>query len=346
MKILCIGEEWRGSNASGLFWALARLGHSISMVNELTFVNVRARGVARVANRLIRPLQVRDFNEHVKKVAKSFQPSLILVYKGAFLMAETLRHWHEAGVPIVNFFPDVSFLAHGSHIPACIPIYDHIFTTKSFGAADLQKNFGIPVSRVSFVPHGFDPLIHRPISQMDPSFSCDASFIGNYSAHKEEYLSHLKSAQPMLDIKIWGATWGTKRQGILAGAIQGISIEGDLYATALSNSRINIALLSERVAGASRGDQITSRTFHIPAAGGFMLHERTDELLKYFVEEKEVACFGSAMELSEKIDYFLKAERERERIRQNGHARALKDHGLDARARAMMNLLKENGIVC
>ncbi len=36
------------------------------------------------------------------------------------------------------WWPDVSFFAHGPSIPRAVPHYDWIFTTKSFGLADLE----------------------------------------------------------------------------------------------------------------------------------------------------------------------------------------------------------------
>lgn len=345
MKILCIGEEWRGSNASGMFNALSRLGHLIFIHNELSFLGLRSRTVpAKALNWLLRSVYVSDFNFCALRLVESFRPDLIFVYKGAFLKAETVFCWKRKGIPIVNFFPDVSFLAHGTNIPECVPLFDHLFTTKTFGARDLRLNFGVDESNVSFIPHGFDPGVHRPVS-VDSGFVCDASFIGNSSLHKIACLRRLKEGVHEIDLRIWGSTWNKHKQCILSNSIQASSVEGDLYALALSSSRINIALLSEKVDGASRGDQITSRTFHIPAAGGFMLHQRTEEVLQYFDEDVEMACFSSPDELINKVKYYLRYETSREQIRQRGHVRALAEHSLDKRAETVIQRLKEKGII-
>jgi 2-polyprenyl-3-methyl-5-hydroxy-6-metoxy-1,4-benzoquinol methylase len=49
-----------------------------------------------------------------------------------------------------------------------------------------------------------------------------------------------------------------------------------------SASKINLGLLSEAGGGTTLGDQVTARTWQIPAAGGFMLLESTEELVRYF----------------------------------------------------------------
>jgi len=345
-RILCIGEEWRGSNASGLFYALSRIGCITTVVNELAYVSLMGSGFsAKAMNWGIRSTQIRDFNNQLIKIVKSIQPDLVLVYKGAFIAPETIQFWKELGLPVVNFFPDVSFLAHGKYIPACIPLYDHLFTTKTFAADDLYSNFGYDKQKVSFVPHGFDPLIHRKLTLSKSDLNCDVSFIGNYSIHKNNYLTHLVNRFPAIDLRIWGSTWNNHGDPKLGKAIQNLSIIGDLYALALNVSLINLGLLSEKVIGASSGDQITSRTFHIPGAGGFLLHQRTQEVSKYFDEGTEMVCFDSPEEMAEMTNYYLNHESERIKIQEAGYRRARGAYSLDVRAEEILTILKSKGIL-
>lgn len=346
-KILCIGEEWTGSNASGLFNALSRAGHVITIINELRYISLSASSkLVKGLNRLIRKQQVFDFNRHCHTSVRSFRPDLILVYKGAFMMPETIHQWKKEGIPVVIFFPDVSFLAHGNYIPKCIPYYDFIFTTKSFGSKDLASLFKYPKENVHFMLHGYDPLVHKKytITTGDTMIN-DASFIGNYSHHKADYLAYLKNNIENFDLKIWGSTWHQNSYAVLSGSIQHVTVIGNAYAYAINASKINIALLSEVVAGASSGDQITSRTFHIPGSGGFMIHQRTDELLTYFSEDRDVVCFSSKEELRDKITYYLNHENERNNIAQEGYKNVQKNHSLDVRANEVIQVLTRKGIL-
>lgn len=345
-KILCVGQEWRGSNASGLFYAFSRIGCIINIVNERTYVSTTSSHVlGKVVQQLFRPLQVTELNTHLLTITDVFQPDIVLVFKGAFVTPQTILAWKKKSIPVVNFFPDVSFTAHGKYIPKCVPHYDFIFSTKTFASADLLRNFNYPKDKVHFIAHGFDPMIHRKLDDPAKSFHCNASFIGNYSPHKEKYLAALKAKLPDLDLKIWGGHWWLSKMPILKSCIQGIGIQGDLYALALNQSDINIALLSERVQGASMGDQITSRTFHIPGSGGFMLHQRTEEVAQYFKEDEEIACFSSEDELIEKVTHYTNHPDERNRICENGFKRAVKDHSLDMRAREIIMVLKQKFIL-
>jgi spore maturation protein CgeB len=89
-------------------------------------------------------------------------------------------------------------------------------------------------------------------------------------------------------------------------------------------------------AGRIEVDETTTRTFEIPACEGFMLHERTPELLELYEEGKEVACFGSVEELASKIEYYLAHPEEREAIARASHARCVPAYSYDERIKEIL----------
>ncbi len=343
MRILAIGPLWRGSNAGGLFRALSRKGCLIEVVDEFYFISLQTKSkFTKICERIIRPLQTDEFNNAIIKKIDIFKPDVLFVYKGAFVKPETLAYAKSRNTKLALFYPDVSVTAHGANIPRSIPLYDLIFTTKTFGIKDMEEKYR--VKNTQFIPHGFDPDIHRPLkigNDVLPVFGCDVSFIGTWSPKKEKWLSYLAEHTPGIDIKIWGDQWGQATSPSIKMAIQGRSITGDLYAIAIQCSKINLGILSEKVSGASSGDLITSRTFHIPGASGFMLHERNEESLLYYNEDEEAGFFDGPEELTAKVKYFLGNAVQREKIRVAGHKRALTDHSLDARAAVIIDQLKK-----
>lgn len=341
-RILCIGPEWRGSNANGLFKALSRIGNAISVIDEFYYLSLRSKSIlSKSISKVIRSFQIKDFNQAIIQEAEIFNPDLVLVYKGSFLLPQTIDHFKKKGIQVVNFYPDVSFRTHGSLLAETLPKYDRVFTTKTFGIKDMAEQLG--QKNGFFIPHGFDPDIHRPLyyirdGNLSEIYSCDASFIGTWSAHKEKTLSTIKEILPQLELKIWGEQWGKNTSKNLSASIQHRSISGDLYALAINASKLNLAILSEKVTGASSGDKITSRTFHIPAAKGCMLHQASDEIDSYFENEKEMLTFSSAEELASQINSLLSDENKRTSITNAGHQRAWKDHSLDQRAKTLINI--------
>lgn len=338
MRMLCIGPLWRGSNAGGLFKALSRRKVVLDVVDEFYYLSLKgSSNISKLIYKLIRRHQINEFNEAIRNQIEIFTPDVLFVYKGAFLFPETLAFARNNGSKLVNFYPDVSIYTHGMLLPQTLPMYDQIFTTKTFGINDLGK---IGVKRIEFLPHGFDPEVHRilDLRGIDVSqFECEVSFIGTWSPKKEKYLNTLKSELPDLNLKIWGDQWEKSQSLKLVGAIMHRSILGDLYAMAIQCSKINIALLSERVGGASSGDLITSRTFHIPACGGFMLHERTKESVTYFLEDKEAVFFGDMDEMINKVKMYLQNDTARKQIQDLGYVRSIGEHSLDHRANDVIN---------
>ena len=239
----------------------------------------------------------------------------------------------DTGVVRYCYYPDLSFTAYGKYLPEALKEYDWVFTTKSFGTKDLQKQLGITLR--SYLPHAYDPDVHHP-RKVTPAvwqaFGCDVSFIGGWSPKKEHILEQLITKRPQLNLKIWGDRWQNLRaESPLRPYTQFRAIMGIGYATAISCSKINLGLLQDNIPGASQGDRITSRTFHIPACGGLLLHERTPDLLDIFTEDEDCACFETIDELVQKIDELLANEANELPFAASGYALVTSAHSRDHR---------------
>jgi len=338
-RALVVCDQWLGGNGYAGMKALRRAGWSAQVVAEWESIPVRWQSpFMRVLGRAVRPLAVHEFNRRLEQQAILTRPELLLVFKGAFVQAATLEKLRSRGIRCLCFYPDVSFRTHGPYLPSALRHYDWIFTTKSFGLRDLKDQLGI--SRASLVHHAFDPDLHRPVaaSLADVQrYGCDVSFIGTWSPKKERILRELHSRLPALHMRIWGEQWTTsKRRRGLEGIVEGRAVEGEEYVRAIVSSKINLGILSEERAGSSAGDQITSRTFHIPACGGFMLHERTAEVREVLHEPSQVACFSGMDELVMQVSALLEDDAERAAIAARGRERIGSSHSWDHRIREIV----------
>jgi len=339
LRVLFLGENWYGSCARACCYSLRRLGCDVQDVDAQTFLPQVHRLSSRLIVRAIKSVLVREYNEAIIKRATDFAPDLLLAFKGSFVLPETLQMLRGKGIHLCNYYPDTSAFSHGPILPKSLPEYDHIFYTKRFWARDVQK--ALRLRELVFLPHGYDPEIHRPLELTFRDlrdYAHDCVVIATFTPAKEELLMELLRLRPSLELRIWGNQWRERCSAPeLQKHIMGAALDGQSYAKALRAARINLATLSGKVIGSSQGDETTTRTYEIPACGGFMLHERTAELRDLFVEGEEVACFGSIDELAEKVDFYLAHPEERERIAAAGHRRCVPAYSYDARMRQLID---------
>ena len=332
LRIVVTGESWHGSDCTGLARGFRELGHAVELVGWDRFFPAVGRSfAARGARRALSPLYRAQFNRRVSESVRRLRPDFLVVFKGTAVAPETLADARRRGVWSCNFWPDVSTVGHWGVDQRIFGLFDHLFTTKSFGIADLETRLGL--TNVSFLPHASDPLVHRPIaSDLPLAGKPEVSFLGRRTPHKEGLLAALADAIGPERLAVWGDGWDLAESTALQRAVRGGPVYGDFYAMTIGESRINLGLLQERMPGASSGDRITARTFHIPASGGFLLHERTEELARYFEEGREAACFGDPDELVEKVLYYLDNEPERARIAEAGYRRCVSENRWSHRA--------------
>ena len=334
LRIVVTGESWHGSSCTGLARGFRACGHAVELIgSDLFFPAVDRSLTARGLRRALAPFFRAQYNRHVAAVVRRLRPDFVVVCKGTAIAPATLADIRGRGIWLCNVMPDISVEGHWLLDRRIFGYFEHVFTTKSFGVADFRARLG--ARGASFLPHGFDPQVHRPIRPergRRRSAPRPVSFIGSWTPRKQAYLERLVEAIGWDKLDVWGDGWGRIRTPALRRAIHDGPVFGDFYAAAVSESRINLGLLYEGHRGARSGDVTTERTFHIPACGGFLLHERTAELADYYEEGRECACFASPGELVEKVSYYLDNDDERVRIASAGHRRCVRQNALSSRA--------------
>ena len=339
-RAVVVCDQWLGSDGYAGMKALRRAGWDVHVVPEWEFVPVRWRSrPMKVLGRLVRGGAEREFNRELLLQARRLKPELLLVFKGRFLRPGTITALRELGVRCYNFYPDVSFRAHGPHLPRVLPEYDWIFTTKSFGLADMREQLGM--TRASVMMFAFDPDLHHAMRLSDADrreFECDVSYIGTWSPKKEKLLAELARRRPTQRLRIWGEQWWRATEGAeaLARAIGGREILGAEFVKAICASSINLSIMSEQRLGSSKGDQIATRTFSVPACGAFVIHERTEEVLQLFREDEEIVCYTGIDDLVAKIDTYLANPERRRMIADRGQAVVRAGHSWDRRIQEIL----------
>lgn len=346
-RVLSIGENWLGSNSRAAAQALRRLGCDVLEIDQRMYFPSVKMFTSRAVARLLRPLLIKELNNDILSLAENFQPDFLFAFKGAYVMAETLRSLRRRGISLYNFYPDTSAFNQGKTLTEALPEYDCIFHTKFFWFDDASKRLNLRAG--CFLPHGYNPEVHRPIqlnARDIADYGCDVSFIAVHSAYKEQILDKLLSLRPELDLSIWGNGWTDRcRSERVRKRVKGYALTSERFSRAIQAAKIDLAIMNGIVSGASSGDLTTSRTYAIPASGGFMLHQRNHEVLELYRENEEIACFESAEELAEKIDYFLAHPEERKAIARAGHERCVPAYSYDNRMAQVLRWHREHGAI-
>jgi spore maturation protein CgeB len=296
--------------------------------SQTFFPQLRQRG-SRAALRFFSGRIIREYNDAVQRVAATFQPNILMAFKAPYVLSATLRLLRQRGVTLYNYFPDRMTVAVGTLMEDALPEYDCVFDTKRSWDGDTAKR--ICLRNSIFLPHGYDPEIHRPV-ELDErdleQYKCEVSLVATHMPMKEHLIEQLLHLSPGLDLRIWGTQWAEYCRSLLVRRHTNPPLRGLAYVKALRATRINLGIMGVRP---DAKDETSTRTYEIPASGGFMLHERSEEVLGLYREGKEIECFSSAEELAKKIDYYLAHDEEREAIARAGHLRCVPTYSYDNR---------------
>ncbi|HKU21277.1 MAG TPA: glycosyltransferase [Terriglobales bacterium] len=265
-------------------------------------------------------------------MAAKFKPEVMLATKGSFISPEALIEMkRSSGALLINYATDDPFnrRTSGRHIVDAIPHYDVYICTKRAIMDDVRR---AGCTNVVFVPFGYEPSMYHPeqsvAAEEQARYCSDVAFIGGADADRCPFFEALVDAIPNLDLHLYGGYWD--RHPRLKKFHRGFAIGRD-YRLVIAGAKIAPCLVRR-----ANRDGHVMRTFEVPACGGFMLHERTPELLEFYEEDKEVACFGSVEELAKKIQHYLAHPQEREAIARAGRARCVPTYSYDNRMKEIL----------
>lgn len=301
---------------------LEYLGHKILPIDTLPqeVLSLEERFIAKLKNRVFGLKDLAGVNARIIRVAKEEHPEILWIDKGLIVKPETVVKVKAMcpGVLAVLYSPDdmMNPKNQTSGYLNCISHYDLHVTTKSYNVAELKE---LGAQDVLFVDNAYCPSVHRPMDVLPKEkaqLGGAVGFIGAYEKDRARYLIFL--SQIGIDVRIWGR-W--KRKRFLKYPhlqVMGRSLWGDEYAKAICAFDINLCFLRK-----VNRDLQTTRSIEIPACGGFMLAERTEEHLRLFEEGVEAEFFSSNEELFDKVRYYLKHKEQRKQIAAAGRQRCL-----------------------
>lgn len=320
MKILYIGQLNEGGTCRDRMLALSRQGHEVFGFNVLKY-NYKNKYMAAAQFRLKWKMFLSKLNYDLIKYAGSFEGfDLVWVDKGIYIFSDVVDFMKKKSkLGVLHFTPDAQMIAHKSrHFFESLALYDFVVTTKSF-EVDLYKSTcagNVILSQQSYCPIRYK----NPLRVQE--FESDVGFIGHYERYYGEVVASLSGVS---GCRVWGAGWLEAGNRLSVGAEFEFNDglwRGD-YVNALATFNIGLGLLAKYIP-----ERHTTRSFEIPAAGSFMLAERTDEHLAFFEEGLEAEFFDGVDELKDKVNFYKTNPSAREKIAIAGRKRCI-DSGYD-----------------
>jgi len=261
-----------------------------------------------------------QYNRCLLTMARQHRPDVLWIDKGHYVSRDTLQAIKkETGAFLVCYNTDDIYYSRNGwrlHLPS-ITEYDIYFTTNRFNVDELKALGGrqVMLTQLGYNRDLFKP--HVVTAAEAQRLGASVGFIGHWEPATEALFLQLVNLG--LPLRVRGSSWRqVKNKRMLKSAIEPDAVPKEEYPKAIISTKINLGINSAQSRNLSSG-----RTFEIPAAGGFMLAQRTIEHQSFYNEGREAEFFGSAEELADKARYYLKHDTEREKIAAAGHERCI-----------------------
>jgi spore maturation protein CgeB len=334
------GEFWRGSTGLGLADGFRAMGWAVQEIDIGRYYPALGNSFAdKAIRRSIATRSLRAFRAAILEACDALKPDVFLTIKGTAITAQMLDRIRVAAQTTAVFYPDVHF-GHPDLDLETLGRFDRLITTKTFQLAHLCERFG--ADRIAYVPHGFASSVHRPLhTPMDETaYQADLQHVGTCSPSKLHWMSYLQTAIPEATLRLIGAGWARATEGTnLTSSVVASSLVNCAYTDALQTARINVAVLF----GANDGgwqDNVSTRSFEIPACGGFMLHVDNDEVREFFTPGHEIDVFSTPDELADKARFYLDRPELRATMISRAYQRCMPAYSYDTRAREILAIIR------
>jgi hypothetical protein len=336
IRAVLASEFWPGATARGIVPGVRAAGWLVDEVDISPYFYAGPGLFARIDARLRRPFRRAGLQRAILASASQHRADVFLTVKGVGVDDETLAALRQRGILTANYYPDIHF---DDVAIKRVAQFDVVATTKSFQVEPLSRI--MPPSSVNLLHHGYTAEVHRALSTREIDRRIDILYVGNASPGKAALMTHVADAFPDANIRIYGNRWEKYASGTaLARVIAGHPVSGDFYAAEIARAKIVLAFHWEADPRTGGYDRVSTRTFEIPACGGFMLHIDNDEVRSLYDVPSEIDTFTDTDDLVAKVRYWLAHPEERAAVAARGYARAVPAYSYTERGRELAALIE------
>jgi spore maturation protein CgeB len=259
-----------------------------------------------------RPSRLRTFGDAVVARAAELRPRHLLATGIAPLDRRTLEALGRLGVVRMNYLTDDPW--NPSHrapwFLEALPAYDRIFSPRQANLEDLRALRG---PAVSYLPFAYAPEVHFPEALSDADrarFADDVFFAGGADPDRVPVVAAL--ARAGLRVGLYGGYWERYTREVTSRGL----LDASGLRRATGGAKVCLCLVRR-----ANRDGHSMRTFEIPAMGGCVLAEDTEDHRHLFGEEGGAAAYFSTPEEAVDQARALVADASRrQRLAGRGHA--------------------------
>lgn len=339
LRILVVLPMYGGSLPVGQYCvqALRDLGHTVACFDAPgfhgSFAALKNLGVTSDRLEQLEGGFLQVISQSILAQVETFEPDLVLALAQAPVSRQLLRRLSRAGIATAMWF--VEDYKIFTYWRAFAPLYDvfAVIQREPF-FSELQA---VGQQNVLYLPMAALPQFHAP-RELTPAearqYGADVGFLGaGYPNRRMAFraLTHL-------DFKIWGTEW--EGESLLQRHVQqsGARIDPATCVAIYNATRINLNLHSSVQSKelVPPGDFVNPRTFELASIGAFQLVDER-ALMPELFDEGCLATFRNAVEMQEKITYYLNRPEERTAMAAKARQCVLARHTYQHRMQSLLD---------
>lgn len=257
------------------------------------------------------PAFQRTLIEQVEKTSATH----LLVMGTSPVNAQTLLELKKRSVYTINFVTDDPWnpVHYSQWFHSSLKAYDLLLTPRKANLGELSD---WAKTKVAYLPFGYNPKVHFELSQLSENerkkYECDILFFGGADSDRIPYIRRL--IDQGFKVKLFGGYWD--RDPMTKNVSMGI-VDLEILRKAIKAAKICLNLVRR-----ANRDGHVMRTFEIPAMGGCLLTEYTQEHHEIF-GTPSVQMFTSEEDLINQAHRLLKSDDARQTNTQLGKDKIL-----------------------
>ena len=246
---------------------------------------------------------------------------LAFVDSGSLVTRRAVRALRRRAGHVVNFNHDDPYgrrdWTRFSAYRKAVPEYDLVVVVRQPNVDEANR---LGARQVLLHPRVADEVAHvpRPLtSAIERQWRSDVAFVGSWMPERGPFMVDL--IRRGIPLALFGPGWNKAAEWAqLAPYHRASYLDGDAYAYAVQCAKISLGLLSK-----GNRDLHTTRTMEIPALGGLLCAERTEEHVAFYRDGDEALFWSDSAECASVCQALLADDPRRERIAANGRRRYL-----------------------